>query len=103
MYLRDRLQEALDIPNIQDLLKYRPSRTSQKLINRVANSFSDKPNTAGSAYATCSTFEESTEEINAYYGLVQRYGGESRKLVKTFAKGGTRGDDPDREKTNLER
>lgn len=48
-YLRDSLLTAVDVPKIMESLKERMPRSSQKLINRVSNRFSDKPKTAGTA------------------------------------------------------
>lgn len=46
-YLRDRFITEVDINTIKDSLKYHIPGSSQKLINRVANSVSHKPSTAG--------------------------------------------------------
>lgn len=90
-YLRDRLQEAVDIPSIRDFLKDRPARTSQNLINRVANRLSDRPKTAGAVYANWTIGAIDSEDDDAYYGLGQRYGGDAKRQVKSFVKKGTGG------------
>lgn len=42
-HLSDRLQEALDIPSIQEFKKDLPGKSSQNLINRVGNRIFDHP------------------------------------------------------------
>lgn len=46
-YLRDRLQEEIDIPAVKEFLLGRPAKDSQALMNRVANKLSNRPKTAG--------------------------------------------------------
>lgn len=85
-YLRDRLQEAIDIPSIQDFLKDRPARTSQNLINRVANKLSDRPKTAGSVSANWAAANGKGEDSAVLYSSSQKYGGNAVRPMKTFVK-----------------
>lgn len=87
-YLRDRLDEAIDIPTLKCYLKDRPARSSQQLINWVAKKLSDRPRTEGSAYASGSTDHQADEgREECHYGLYtlgQRYGGGAKKHTNSF-------------------
>lgn len=50
-FLCDRLLKYFDLPNIQNSLRDRMTRTSKQEINRVENQLSDKPKTAEMASA----------------------------------------------------
>lgn len=49
--LRDRLMHVVNISRFQDTLTYRQPRTSNQLIERVANKLSHKQRTAGTSVA----------------------------------------------------
>lgn len=62
LYLRDRFNEAIEIPRIKAFLKERSARSSQQLINRVATQLSDKSRTAASASSPLDTHTDGTDE-----------------------------------------
>lgn len=66
-YLRDRLLAAIDVPFLQDPLRYRMPRTAQHTIQGTMRRLSDKPKTAGSlaAHAAISVNRTSEEEVDA--------------------------------------
>lgn len=85
-YLRDRLQEAIDIPAVQDFLKDRPSKDSQELINRVGNKLSSRPKTAGAVFANWAIPRGQGAESTVMYTLGQNYGGGAKRPIKSFIK-----------------
>lgn len=81
-YLRNRLQEAIDFTSFQEFLKDRPSKSSQDLINHVANRLSNRPKAAGSILASWVLNEGYQKEYAAMYGLGQKYGGGAVRTEK---------------------
>lgn len=61
-YLRDRLQNGIIIQYAQKCLRHRPAKTSQGVINRVANKLSSRPKNSGTEYGYWSV--EGGEESN---------------------------------------
>lgn len=67
-YLRDRFNEAINIPEIKGFLKDSPVRSSQPMINRVVTQLSDQTKTAGSAFTTAlqQPYPDETEGEDKY-------------------------------------
>lgn len=61
IYLRDRLLKAVDIKHIKEALRDGMKRTSQQVINRVANRLSEKLRTAGTLYVHYTNDTESEQ------------------------------------------
>lgn len=93
-YLRDRLKEAVDIPEIQSFLKERPARKAQQLINRVANRLSDRPRTAGAVYASWDIQKDHKTGDVVLYSLGKQYHGGARRVHRGFGMCGRRGRQP---------
>lgn len=87
-YLRDGLQEALDLASIQDFLKDRPVKTSQDIIIRVANKLSDRAKTAGEVSEYWALNDDEKENNAVMYRFGQSYGGGEARQIKPFYKKG---------------
>lgn len=85
--LRDRLFNAIDIPSIQDSLRDRTPRMSQQWISRIENRLSSQRNTAGTPSADVAEdvylSSDGGDDV-ALYKLVQRYGGDPKRNLKTY-------------------
>lgn len=75
-YLRDRQNEAIDLPEVKGYLNYIPTRSSRQLINRLATQLSDKSMTSGTLFATMQPDDETDfGEEEVMYSLGLKYGG----------------------------
>lgn len=69
-FFRDRLLTSVDVPAIRDCLKDRIPRSSQQLINMVANRLPHQPRTASICSAhMIEVFDTSTSEAVGMYSL----------------------------------
>lgn len=80
------IQESINIPHIQDVLKDVPAKFSQHLINRVGNDLSPSPTTAGDVYGKWSIRQPLDGDHMELYGLGPNYGGSEVKPTKSFDK-----------------
>lgn len=89
-FLRDQLLASVDIPKVQGSLRDKIPRSSQQLINRVANHLSERPRSAGMTAANIASANLGYErqQSSAMYTLGRQFGGEARKPVKQY---GSRG------------
>lgn len=64
-FIRDHLLTAVDLPNIQTPLRDRMSRTSQQVVNIIANQLCDRKNSAGSS--ACISHDTNTGDPEVMY------------------------------------
>lgn len=98
-YFSYQLLTAVDMPDIQAILRDLLPRTSEQSIARIANRMSEKNKTAGSDSSSSRAFNVESSDVTAdtddenevNYTLVQSYSSEAKKTVQPAWKSGYRG------------